>query len=246
MTLAVHDIEVIHDILVEWFANTEDPISPPGVRDKALLESAAARPHQTVGQKPAYADEFEKAAALFHSLINNHPFHNGNKRVALVSVQVVLAEDGYWLEEATDEEMYEFARQAASHELTEKREDEIKAISEWLRNASRKTLKGEHPLKFGALRQNLKKFGYEIDEPGAGNLLNVYKDGKIVERISKQGIQGFRPYHTDYISGLRKRLGLIPENGVDSARFYGQKGLSEVASDFIDLRTEVMKKLAKT
>jgi death on curing protein len=83
MTLAVHDIEAIHNILVEWFANTEDPVSPPGVRDRPLLESAAARPDHTVGQKPAYTDEFERAAALFHSLINNHPFHNGNKRACV-------------------------------------------------------------------------------------------------------------------------------------------------------------------
>jgi death-on-curing protein len=94
------------------------------------------------------------------------------------------------------------------------------------------------------LKHALKKFDFELDPPD-GELLNVYKNGVVVERISKQGIKGFRPYHTDYISGLRKRLGLTPENGVDSALFYGQKGVSSTASQFIELRSEVMRRLAK-
>lgn len=79
-----------------------------------------------------------------------------------------------------------------------------------------------------------------------GDLINVYKDGRLVERVIKQGIQGFRPYHTDYIWNLRKRLGLTPENGVDSVKFYGGKGVVDVASQFIELRIEVIRKLAKT
>lgn len=163
----------------------------------------------------------------------------------LWSAQVLLAEDNYWLEHPSDNEMLEFTRQAAAHEITDDRHDEIAHIAEWLKSNSRKTVKGEHPLRYGELKQILKKFGMEIDPPDAGNLLNVYKDGKVLERISKQGIQGFRPYHTDYIAGLRKRLNLTPEHGVDSAKFYGQKGTANTASQFIELRIDVMRRLAK-
>jgi death-on-curing family protein len=51
-----------------------------------------------VGGKEAYPTTFNKTAALFHSLINNHPFHNGNKRVALVSAQVFLDQEGWWID----------------------------------------------------------------------------------------------------------------------------------------------------
>jgi death on curing protein len=140
--------------------------------------------------------------------------------------------------------MFEFTRQAAAHELTENRTDELKLIKEWFDVNSRKTVRGEHPMKFGALRESLRKFGFETDDPH-GMFVNIYKNGTIIETIIKQGIQGFRPYHTDYISGLRKRLGLTPENGVDSAKFYGGKGVKYIASQVIDLRIEVMHRLAK-
>src|SRR5689334_11837824 len=92
----------IHDVLTDWFSHDADPISPPGVKSNDLLESAAARPSQTVDGKDAYPTIFDKSAALFHSLINNHAFHNGNKRTALVAAQVALAQHNFWLEGATD------------------------------------------------------------------------------------------------------------------------------------------------
>jgi death on curing protein len=157
----------------------------------------------------------------------------------------MLDEDGYWLEDCPDDEMFEFTRRAAAHELTEDRREELPFISEGFESNARRTVRGEHPLKFHALRENLKRFGFDMDEP-RGEFINIYKDGKSVERIIKQGIQGFRPYHTDYIAGVRKRLGLTPENGVDSMRFYGGKGVRYTASEIIDLRVEVIRRLAKT
>ena len=245
MAISATELIEIHDILADWFAQSEDPISPIGVRDMGLLESAAARPFQSVGQAEAYPSIFQKSAALFHSIVNNHPFHNGNKRVALVSAQVLLDQDKYWLDHASDKEMFEFTRRAAAHELCENRNEEIELISEWLASNSRKTIKGEHPLKYSELRSILKKFELEIDPPDS-EFLQIYKNGKPVERIIKQGIQGFRPYHTDYIAGLRKRLNLTAEHGIDSAKFYGQKGIANTASQFIELRVEVMRQLAKT
>jgi death-on-curing protein len=245
MPISVKEILEIHELLEDYFAESEDPISPPGVKDQKLVESAAARPFQSVGQKDAYPTLYEKAAALFHSLVNNHAFHNGNKRVALVAAQVVLAQEGFWLEHPSDDEMYEFARATAAHEVTDNREAEVSHIAAWLENNSRKAMKGEHPLKYGELRHILRQFGFDLDAPD-GDILTIYKNGEPVEKIIKQGIKGFRPYHTDYIRELRKRLKLTPEYGIDSNKFYGNKGSANTASQFIELRLEVMKRLAKT
>jgi death-on-curing protein len=157
----------------------------------------------------------------------------------------LLAEENYWLDHSSDEEMFEFTRRAASHELTESRVDELAYISEWLEANSRRIIKGEHPLRFGESKDALKRFDFDLGPPD-GEFVDIYKGGKRVERVIKQGIKGFRPYHTDYIAGLRKRLGLTPEHGVDSARFYGHKGISNTASQFIELRIEVIRRLAKT
>ena len=53
-----------------------------GVRDRGALESAIARPAMTFGGDDLYVDLASKAAALMHSLALNHPFIDGNKRVA--------------------------------------------------------------------------------------------------------------------------------------------------------------------
>lgn len=163
----------------------------------------------------------------------------------MVAAQVLLAEEGIWLESATDDEMFEFTRQAAAHELVQERDKELSYIISWLEANSRKLVKGEHPVKFTELKQILTRFGYEVDPPNK-NILSVTKNGAEVTTIIKQGIQGFRPYHTDYIARLRKQLRLTADEGVDSARFYGRKGVPEIASLFVDLRIEVMQRLAKT
>jgi death-on-curing protein len=53
--------------------------------DFGLLESAVLRPLTTIGGLDAYPSVHEKAAALMHSLIRNHPFVDGNKRTAVVA-----------------------------------------------------------------------------------------------------------------------------------------------------------------
>ena len=62
----------------------------PGVRDKALLESAVFHP-----QTGYYTSIAEEAAALMESLANNHPFLDGNKRVAFAAAHTFLLINGY-------------------------------------------------------------------------------------------------------------------------------------------------------
>lgn len=71
-----------------------------GVRDEALLESAVNRPRTGY-----YRDVIEEAAALCESLLQNHPFLDGNKRTAVVATAVFLRWNGYRMQFA-DHEMY--------------------------------------------------------------------------------------------------------------------------------------------
>ncbi len=66
-----------------------------GVRDDGLLESAIARPQHLL----AYGepDLFDLAASYAHGLARNHPFVDGNKRIALMAAYVFLRRNGYWL-----------------------------------------------------------------------------------------------------------------------------------------------------
>ncbi len=90
-------IEFLHDEVVSEIWPQTDPIAPGEYRDNRLLESAAARPFQSAFGQDAYPDVTEKAAALFHSLVANHCFHNGNKRTAVLAVACFLLANGFFL-----------------------------------------------------------------------------------------------------------------------------------------------------
>src|SRR5271155_3663944 len=77
----------IHRQLIEQFG------SSPGLLDKGRLEAALFRP-----QIGYYNELFEEAAALMESLANNHPFVDGNKRIAFSLTDVFLRMNGYFLD----------------------------------------------------------------------------------------------------------------------------------------------------
>jgi death-on-curing protein len=65
-----------------------------GLRDRGALESALARPAATFGGEDLYPDIADKAAALMHSLALNHPFVDGNKRIAAFAAIVFVESNG--------------------------------------------------------------------------------------------------------------------------------------------------------
>jgi death-on-curing protein len=69
-----------------------------GMRDATLLHAAVARPFATFGEVELYPTDFDKAAALFHSLIKSHPFLDGTKRTAFAAAVYFLHERGYTLQ----------------------------------------------------------------------------------------------------------------------------------------------------
>jgi death-on-curing protein len=75
----------------------------PGLRDEGALKSALARPRSTFGGQTLYPSLFEKAAALFESLCLNHPFVDGNKRVAYAGAGLFLEFNGWRLQAETEE-----------------------------------------------------------------------------------------------------------------------------------------------
>jgi death-on-curing protein len=89
--LSRDEVLAIHGRLIEVFGG------PSGVRDPGLLESALYRPRTGY-----YSDLAEMAAAMFESLLMNHPFVDGNKRVAFFATDVFLRLNGWRLEVEAD------------------------------------------------------------------------------------------------------------------------------------------------
>jgi len=75
-----------------------------GLRDANALHSAVEQPHMTFDGVDLYPNLARKAAALGHSLIANHPFVDGNKRVGHAAMEVMLVLNGFELSASVDEQ----------------------------------------------------------------------------------------------------------------------------------------------
>jgi len=73
-----------------------------GIRDLGLLEASLAQPRQTFGGIDLYPELIEKAAALGFSLIQNHPFVDGNKRIGHAAMEITLVLNGVELVASVD------------------------------------------------------------------------------------------------------------------------------------------------
>lgn len=100
-----------------------------GVRDLSLLRLAIGRPQMSIAFQDAYKSIFDKAGALFHSIINNHPFLDGNKRTSLFSAILFLEYNG-WIVEFKRKEAVKFTRKAHNEDY------KVEQISSWLKDHS--------------------------------------------------------------------------------------------------------------
>ena len=123
--LTAEQILAIHDQLIKRFGGSF------GLRDVGLLESATARPQSSFGGEDLYPIMFEKAAALLHSLLKNHPFLDDNERTALSSSGIFLKLNGYDLMNSHEEEL-QFALHVENENLA------FEDIAAWLQKHSKK------------------------------------------------------------------------------------------------------------
>ena len=85
----------------------------PGIRDVDSLKSAVSRPFQSFEDVELYPSVFEKTAAIFESLIKNHPFVDGNKRTGFLAAYALLYRNKFELVAAKDK-AYDFVIQVSS------------------------------------------------------------------------------------------------------------------------------------
>lgn len=104
-----------------------------GVRDIHMLRLAIGRPQMSVAFQDAYKTIFDKAAAMFHSIINNHPFLDGNKRTSLFSA-ILFLKYNRWTVESTRKEAVKFTGKAHNEDYS------VEQISKWLKEHSVKII----------------------------------------------------------------------------------------------------------
>ncbi len=116
-------VMIIHSDLLQRYGGTT------GLRDHALLQSALAQPKITVGREFVHKSLFDKAAAYGFHLCRNHPFIDGNKRVAFVLMDLFLQRNG-WEVVANEEDVYSLMIDLSSGKVSKTQ------LSSWLKNHS--------------------------------------------------------------------------------------------------------------
>ena len=93
--------------LAQEHLSFDEPIPDFSTRFPHVLESCLLTPFQTFSGKALYPSFVTKASVLFYLLIKNHPFQNGNKRIAITTLLVFLLLNGKWIR-ADTQELYNF------------------------------------------------------------------------------------------------------------------------------------------
>jgi len=117
--LSLTEIEYVAHQLAQELMVYGEPIPPFDTRYPDRLESCLKTPFQTFHRKSLYKSFETKAAILFYLMIKNHPFQNGNKRVAVVTLLYFLHKNRRTLHVSNDN-LYEFSKFVASSDPQEK------------------------------------------------------------------------------------------------------------------------------
>lgn len=113
--LTIDDFEFICFDFTRERLTFNEPIPDYSTRESSLLESALGSPRQSFDGKLLYPTLVKQASILFYSLIKNHPFRNGNKRIAVISLLVFLSLNNKWLS-VNPYDLYKFAQEVAKTE----------------------------------------------------------------------------------------------------------------------------------
>ncbi len=265
--LLADEVLQVHQILVRDFADSPDPISPPGMRSRALLESAVGRQSTSLGGALKYADPVSNAATLACGVCWDHPFHNGNKRTALVSMLVHLDRNQLTLFDTNQGDLYRLMLGIADHSFTATHDRRVKtkrrvsadaevdAVARWLRDRADRVRRGEKIITYRELRNILRDFGYYLENPHDNSIDIVRyetvrkgilsrREVQLAKRIGNIGWPGEnREVGVKELKRVREICRLREQDGVDSESFYSY---SVVVDSFVNRYRTVLRRLAKT
>ena len=246
-TLHCDDVVRLHTLLTSHpeIQKLTEPVSPTGVKDMGLLESAVARQSIGFGTQLIYDNPYSNCATLVFGVACNHGFHNGNKRAALLCLIMHLYRNGYVLKQSLNNiEIYEFLRSVASHGLKEFSksgeykslynsiykyqklndiEADIKFMEFFIKKFSESKQHSNRHLKWNLLIAKLEQLGIAAQIDGSKITLTQETGGL----FNRKRIRSY-PYNssvcTKYLLGdIRGDFHLRDTDGLDGMSFYSEE-----------------------
>ncbi|MGE0133386.1 MAG: type II toxin-antitoxin system death-on-curing family toxin [Blastocatellales bacterium] len=252
--IGILDVLRAHFLVVDYFYGQSHGVGGIGPKDPNLLHSAVYRQFTGFDGKDKWETSYERCATLLFGLIKDHPFHDANKRTALLvmlyylnrinrvpTVRQKVLED--FIVQISENELKQFRRLKALELNTD--DPEIYFIADYLRRNSRQIDNRFYTITYRELDSRLREFGYCLNNPH-NNFIDVSKIeksrgflglGKERVELSWRAQIGFpgwkRQVGRGAISTVRKKTGLTPERGVDSEAFFrGTDPLYSLISEY--------------
>lgn len=271
VTLTTDEIEELHKILCDNYnlLPEMEPVSPPGIKNRDMLESAVSRQLVGSGDYYKYPDIFSNCATLVFGLVKNHSFHNGNKRIGFLALIKHLYSNGYVIRPyIKHQEIYELLRSLADSSLEEHSavynkhfykqhkkvkwtdDIQIKYLTLWLRqNVEHKNTKiKQKTISVNELERLLRT--KNLTTKFSGKYLSISKRTSIL-----QDLFGKKAFNKDYIikdeknvplnlvEQMRKDFSISFLDGVDNSTFYNDEDI--INSEIVSYK-KIIYKLAKT
>ena len=125
--ISLADVEYVAFRLAQKLMEWNEPIPDFETRFPYKLESCIETPFQTFERKSLYKGLVSKSSILFYLMVKNHPFQNGNKRIAVMTLMFFLIQNKKWLS-VPNESIYKFAREVAESK-PEDRDETLNSIN---------------------------------------------------------------------------------------------------------------------
>lgn len=191
-TIGLHDVLSAHFLIVDYFADKGYGIGGVGPRSLDLLHSALSRQFTGYNGVNKWSGVYQISATLLFGLIENHPFHDANKRTALLATLRLLQRkkqiidlpqkklDGLVIAIAGNQLRNYFAKDArfqrkSSTLSVDKNPDEaVLLIADFLKKNTRHRDDSARSVTYSELNRAIKRHGFELTCPN-GNYINVVR-----------------------------------------------------------------------
>jgi death-on-curing protein len=216
-TIGLNDVLAAHFLIVDYFAEKNYGIGGVGPRSLDLLHSALSRQFTGYGGVPKWRGVHEIASTLLFGLIMNHPFHDANKRTALLATLALLHRRKQIIELPQKKldalvvaiaggslERY-FEKDARHQERLQtlggqtNPDGAVYVVAEFLKRNTRHRDDSSPSVTYGELNRALKRHGFELRNPN-GNYINIVR----VQPATAGGFWGIgaKPEHEVYLDQI--------------------------------------------
>lgn len=236
--LSCEDVLDAHFLIAEHFRKLGEGIGGFGPKDVGLLSSAVGRQVASAGGSYVYNGVWEIAATLMFGLINNHAFHDANKRTAFLSTVFFMLEQGF-IPRVDIMDVENFTVEIAEYNNLHGHHMKIDDIWPRLKSMFReRDNRISYVVTYRELGQILGQHECSLRNP-VGNYIDVFRGD---HRVAKIGFPGMsKEVGRRAIATVRKETGLTAENGYDAQVFF--KG-ADPLSRLIGLYEEPLRRLA--